>query len=79
MAGCLLGCKSCASHRADRTIPINAIKSIVKSRNIISSPAWSLDRLEIKYGDNKTVLVSPKNKAAFLSHIGWDDKVIAAS
>lgn len=52
-------------------IPVNAITSITDSRNPLASPAFSLDRLEIKYGADKTILISPKDKAAFLADLGW--------
>ena len=52
-------------------IPKTSIKSVKDSRSIISSPALSLDRIEIAYGENKSILISPKNKAGFLTDIGW--------
>lgn len=60
-------------------IPIDMITSVKNTRYSISSPAWSLDRLEIIYGNNKNVLISPKNKAGFLSDIGWIEKLSAKS
>ncbi len=47
-------------------IPIRTISRITPSNNPISSPAFSLDRLEIRYNGNDSVLVSPKEKEAFL-------------
>jgi len=52
-------------------IAVDSIKSVKNSRSFISSPALSLDRMEIKYGNNKTVLISPRDKAGFLAAIGW--------
>lgn len=52
-------------------IPINSITSVEPSRDPLSSPAFSLDRLKISYGKNKTVLISPKDKGSFLNDIGW--------
>jgi len=56
-------------------IPIDMITSVKTTRYSIASPAWSLDRLEITYGNNKSVLISPKDKAGFLSEIGWLERL----
>lgn len=48
------------------TIEISEVKSIRESNNPLSSPASSLDRLEIKYGRSGSVLVSPKKKLEFI-------------
>jgi len=55
--------------------PIGEITSVKATRNLLSSPALSLDRLEIKYGSGKTTLVSPKDKSNFLSDIGWIEPI----
>ena len=47
-------------------VDISTIKSISKTWNPISSPAPSLDRIEIKYGKWDSVIVSPKDKQAFI-------------
>ena len=52
-----------------RTIPLSAITSIESSRNPLSSPALSLDRLKVSYGNKKYVLISPADKTGFLSAI----------
>lgn len=52
-------------------IPKSSITSIADSRNPLSSPAFSLDRLAIKYGDRKMILISPKDKSAFLADLNW--------
>ena len=49
-----------------RTIPLSEITSIEPSRNPLSSPALSLDRLKVFYGKKKFVLISPADKAGFL-------------
>lgn len=46
-------------------VDINSIRKISESHNIISSPAASLDQLEILY-NNESVLISPKDKKDFL-------------
>jgi Bacterial PH domain len=48
------------------TIPLRDIGSITPTRDITSSPALSLDRLCIEYGDGRRLLVSPREKDAFL-------------
>jgi membrane protein YdbS with pleckstrin-like domain len=52
-----------------RTVSLSEITSIEPSRNPLSSPALSLDRLKVSYGNKKYVLVSPADKAGFLSAI----------
>lgn len=51
------------------TISISDITDIVPSKNILSSPALSLDRLKITYGSNKKVLISPEDTDGFLRAI----------
>lgn len=50
-------------------IDIKTIRKITETNNIISSPAISLDRLEISYNKYDTVLISPKDKTTFLKMI----------
>jgi len=48
-------------------VPLAEITSVVPSRSPISSPACSLDRLEIRYrGDRSRILISPEDKVSFL-------------
>jgi len=54
-------------------IPRQAITSITDTSSLVSSPAFSLDRLEVKYGEDKIVLISPKDKAGFLGDINWPE------
>ena len=51
-------------------IPVASIKSVTPTRSLWASPALSLDRLRIVYGRNRSVLVSPDDKAAFVSALG---------
>ncbi|WP_052352794.1 PH domain-containing protein [Neobacillus dielmonensis] len=46
-------------------IDIRTIKEVKSSRNILSSPALSLDRLEVTYDKWGMILISPKNKQEF--------------
>ncbi len=50
-------------------IEIESIESIRPSRSPASSPAMSLDRLEIRYGGGRTLLVSPEDREGFLSAV----------
>ena len=52
-----------------REIPIESITNISETYNPISSPAASLDRLEIGYGQYNNVIISPKNKMDFIAHL----------
>lgn len=51
------------------TIPVADIQEITPSRNILSAPALSLDRLKIRFGKRMFVLVSPEDKDGFLRAI----------
>ncbi len=48
----------------DDKIPLKDIQKIEPTRDSISSPALSLDRLKITYGKN-TIIISPLNKEKF--------------
>ncbi|MGB0892130.1 MAG: PH domain-containing protein [Flavobacteriaceae bacterium] len=48
-----------------KPIDIDEIREISKTKSIISSPAPSFDRIEIKYGQFNEVIVSPKDKFHF--------------
>lgn len=50
-------------------IDIASITCITETRNPLSSPALSLDRLHIRYGHRGQVMISPKDKAGFLAAI----------
>ena len=52
-----------------KIIPVYEIKSIRRTFNPLSSPALSLDRLEIQYGNGKMVLISPENREKFLEEL----------
>jgi len=53
----------------NRQFEINKIKSVAKSNNLISSPAPSLDRIELRYGKFDTIVISPKNKTGFAEEL----------
>lgn len=51
------------------TIDIHTITKVSETNNPISSPAISLDRLEIRYAAHSSVIISPKDKHDFLDHL----------
>jgi hypothetical protein len=52
-------------------IPLDHIRSITPSRSCVSSPALSLNRLQINYGRQRSILVSPKDKTGFIQALGY--------
>jgi len=44
---------------------INKIKSVARTGNLISSPAPSLDRIELTYGKFEVIVISPKDENGF--------------
>jgi hypothetical protein len=50
-------------------IPIDQITKIERTRNPLSSPALSLDRIAISYGSSGYCMVSPKDSDGFLSEL----------
>ncbi len=53
-------------------VPVDEITSVAATRNPLSSPALSLDRLSIRYGKRRRIMISPADKAGFLEAIGHD-------
>ena len=49
----------------NKTFDIDRFTSIRKSNNLMSSPAPSLDRIELAYGKFDLLIISPKNKKQF--------------
>lgn len=53
-------------------VPLSSIQAIKPTRNPLSAPALSLDRLQIDYiieGRRRLLLISPQDKAAFLNEV----------
>jgi hypothetical protein len=53
-------------------VPVAGIRSVTPSRNPLSSPAMSLDRLSIKYthrGRSRELLISPRDKQEFIQDL----------
>jgi hypothetical protein len=53
----------------NRSISISSITKIEATKNPISAPATSLDSLEVFYNKYESVIISPKEKRAFISHL----------
>ena len=53
----------------DQRIDIIQITTLSETNNPISSPATSLDRLEIRYKPHGSVIISPKDKKGFIQHL----------
>jgi hypothetical protein len=53
-------------------IQLRSITSVTPTRALWSSPAMSLDRLRIVYGNGRRIMVSPADKQGFLRAIGHE-------
>jgi uncharacterized membrane protein YdbT with pleckstrin-like domain len=54
----------------NKNIPIATIQSVKKTDSLMSSPASSLsDRIEVFYGNKKSVIISPKDRKEFLNEL----------
>ncbi|WP_157805735.1 PH domain-containing protein [Bacillus sp. mrc49] len=53
-----------------KTISINDIKAFDRSFNPLSSPALSLDRIKIYYGQHQYILISPLHRETFIEESG---------
>lgn len=53
----------------NKIVDIKTIKKIKETNNPISSPATSLDRLEINYGKFDSIIISPKLKSEFINDV----------
>lgn len=58
-----------SSFIVNKKIEVSRITKISETNNPLSAPAASLDRLEISYDQYGSVLISPKDKSGFISHI----------
>ncbi len=55
------------SHFTRTDIPVSAIRKIRETNNPLSSPAGSMDRLEIFYNKFDSIIISPVRKDEFLT------------
>lgn len=53
-------------------VPIDQITAVEVTRSPLSSPALSLDRIRIRYGKRRRVMISPADRAGFLKAIGHE-------
>ena len=53
-------------------VSLDQIGSVEATRSLFSSPALSLDRIRIRYGKRRSIMISPADKAGFLKAIGHD-------
>lgn len=47
-------------------IDISSIKKITNTRTLMAAPAFSFDRMHISYGADNGIVISPKDKKAFI-------------
>ncbi|WP_080059231.1 PH domain-containing protein [Spirosoma aerolatum] len=52
-----------------KQVPVASIKKIIETRSPLSSPALSLDRLEVVYNRFDSVLISPTDKMSFIAEL----------
>lgn len=50
-------------------IPLREIRAVTPTRNPLSSPALSLDRLRIDYGRMSSMMISPEDKEGFMTEL----------
>jgi hypothetical protein len=50
-------------------VPLETLRSIRPTRSPLSSPALSLDRLELRYGQGRVLLISPADGARFVAEL----------
>jgi hypothetical protein len=50
-------------------VRLGDIRNVAPTRNPLSSPALSLDRLRIDYGKRKSIMISPEDREAFLADL----------
>ena len=53
-------------------VPVDEITAVEATRSPLSSPALSLDRIRLRYGKNKRIMISPADRAGFLRAIGHE-------
>ena len=56
-------------HFLKQNFDIGKMTEINKSRTILSSPAASLDRIELRFGSDYPLVISPRRKKEFISHL----------
>lgn len=51
----------------NKSVNIDTIRKITETNSILSSPANSLDRLELRYNKFDRIIISPKDKDSFIN------------
>lgn len=51
------------------TVPLRDIRSVRPSRDLRSGPALSLERLRVEFGAGKVLMISPRDRDAFLADL----------
>lgn len=60
-------------------VPLAEITAVTPTRNPMSSPALSLDRLRIDYGRGKSVMISPRERQQFLQDLEQRRSILGQS
>jgi PH (Pleckstrin Homology) domain-containing protein len=50
-------------------VPLDQVRAISRTRNPLSSPALSLDRLRIDYGPARWIMISPEDPERFVREV----------
>jgi hypothetical protein len=50
-------------------VPLLAISRVRRTRTLVSAPAWSMKRLEIRYGKTQRLIISPEREEEFLREL----------
>ncbi len=50
-------------------VPLREVRAVRPTRNPLSSPALSLDRLRIEYGNDRSIMISPADRERFLEQL----------
>jgi membrane protein YdbS with pleckstrin-like domain len=61
-------------------VPLSSIESVVRTRNPMGSPAWSLDRLEVRWvraGTVQSIMISPLDREAFLRELATREPALS--
>jgi hypothetical protein len=58
-----------SSFIVNKKVDIKTITKIKDTYNPISSPAASIDRMQVYYGNGSSVVISPKDKNGFVAHL----------
>jgi membrane protein YdbS with pleckstrin-like domain len=53
----------------NKSIAIGSIRRVTATKTPLSSPATSLERLEIMYNKNDSIIISPKDKTGFINEL----------